>query len=60
VDKVVSATPLKRTEPKHFWLFPMRPLTYLKRIVHLNREKVVKMKSLWKEKQKLSHDDVYD
>jgi hypothetical protein len=60
VDKIVSATSLKRTEPKHYWLFPMRPLTYLKRMVHLNREKVVKMKSLWKEKRKLSHDDVYD
>jgi hypothetical protein len=60
VDKVVSATPLKRTQPKHFWFVPMRPLTYLKRMVHLNREKVVKMKSVWKEKRKLNHDDVYN
>jgi hypothetical protein len=60
VDKIVSATPLKRTEPKHYWWLPMRPLTYLKQIVQLNKAKVVRMKSLWKQKRKLSHDDVYD
>jgi hypothetical protein len=60
VDKVVSATPLKRTKPKEYWVLPMRPMTYVKRIFHLNRAKVVRSKLLWKQKRKLIRDEVYD
>jgi hypothetical protein len=48
VDKVLAATPLKRTKTKRFAMIPVSPLNYLKRVCDLNQSKVVQVKLLWK------------
>jgi hypothetical protein len=48
VDKVVAAARLQRTDTKRFWVIPVSPLNYLKRVCDLNQAKVVQVKLLWK------------
>ena len=58
VNRVVSATRLKRAKTKLFAFIPVSPLTYLNRISALNRDKVLQTKSLHKMPKEMVSDSL--